>query len=424
MSCSCVEVSRRPRAAAVDATGQYGAPQVGRRGPGSPSGPTAPAVYCQPSPQWNGSVLLRPRPAVPLLALAALCFMPTRGAGQALTRDQAEARAVFAELIGINTTHSHGSTTVAARAVARRFVTAGFPARDVVVAGPTPTRQNLVVRLRAVGRAPAHPAAGPSGRGRGAPGGLVARSVHADRAGRLLLRAGNQRHQGHGGDLRADAAPLQAGEGARSTAIVILALTADEEGGENNGVQWLLAHRRPLIDAAYAINGDGGDPLSRDGQVYARNVQASEKVYIDIQLEIHHPGGHSSQPVRENAIVPALGRHRAARHAGISAAAQRGDAGLLPPRGGGDARRRRRAHADGGGVGRHDRHATPLGQLGILQRAAANHLRADPHRRRARRERAAADRHRQRELPDAAGRAAGGRAGGDPASGGGYAASW
>ena len=55
---------------------------------------------------------------------------------------------------------------------------------------------------------------------------------------------------------------------------LILALTADEEGGDDNGVQWLLANRRPLIDAAYVINGDGGDPMIRDGQVHARNVQA------------------------------------------------------------------------------------------------------------------------------------------------------
>ena len=75
---------------------------------------------------------------------------------------------------------------------------------------------------------------------------------------------------------------------------VILALTADEEGGDDNGVQWLLAHRRDLIDAAYVINGDAGDPVMRDGKVYERNVEASEKVYMDLRLEVRNPGGHSS----------------------------------------------------------------------------------------------------------------------------------
>jgi acetylornithine deacetylase/succinyl-diaminopimelate desuccinylase-like protein len=83
---------------------------------------------------------------------------------------------------------------------------------------------------------------------------------------------------------------------------LILALTAGEETGEDNGVQWLLAHRRDLIDAEYSINGDAGDPLERDGRRVARVVQASEKVYHDLRLEVHNPGGHSSIPVPDNAI--------------------------------------------------------------------------------------------------------------------------
>jgi acetylornithine deacetylase/succinyl-diaminopimelate desuccinylase-like protein len=83
---------------------------------------------------------------------------------------------------------------------------------------------------------------------------------------------------------------------------IILALTAGEEYGPGNGVEWLLANRRELIDAAYCINGDGGDPLARAGAVYARNVQASEKVYTDLQLEVRNAGGHSSLPGPDNAI--------------------------------------------------------------------------------------------------------------------------
>ena len=91
-------------------------------------------------------------------------------------------------------------------------------------------------------------------------------------------------------------------QGFRPDRDIILALTAGEEGGDDNGVRWLLAHRRDLIDAVYCINGDGGDPLARQGKVYARNVQASEKVYMDLRLEVHNPGGHSSLPVKDNAI--------------------------------------------------------------------------------------------------------------------------
>ena len=66
--------------------------------------------------------------------------------------------------------------------------------------------------------------------------------------------------------------------------------------------EWLLANRRDLIDAAYCINADAGDPVMRDDKVYERNVEASEKVYMDLRLEVRNPGGHSSVPVKENAI--------------------------------------------------------------------------------------------------------------------------
>jgi acetylornithine deacetylase/succinyl-diaminopimelate desuccinylase-like protein len=247
-------------------------------------------------------VLLPLRIVAPLLALTTLCAVPTRGTAQAPTPDQAEARAIFAELIGINTTHSVGSTTVAARALARRFLKAGFPPRDVVVAGPTPTRRNLVVRLRGTGARPP-----------------ILLLAHLDVVEALkedwsldpfTLTERDGYFYGRGtSDIKDMAAIFSQTllrfkrEKVALDRDLILALTADEEGGENNGVQWLLAHRRALIDAAYCVNGDGGDPLSRDGQVFARNIQASEKVYADIQLETRHPGGHSSQPVRENAIV-------------------------------------------------------------------------------------------------------------------------
>jgi len=83
---------------------------------------------------------------------------------------------------------------------------------------------------------------------------------------------------------------------------LILALTADEEGGPNNGIQWLLANKRDLIDAAYAINVDSGGPEIRGGRVSSLTVQAAEKVFASFTLTVRNPGGHSSLPVAENAI--------------------------------------------------------------------------------------------------------------------------
>jgi acetylornithine deacetylase/succinyl-diaminopimelate desuccinylase-like protein len=82
---------------------------------------------------------------------------------------------------------------------------------------------------------------------------------------------------------------------------LILALTADEEGGQFNGVDWLVKHHRDLIDAEMAIN-EGGGGTSRKGKYLTNEVQASEKVYQDFRLEATNAGGHSSMPVKDNAI--------------------------------------------------------------------------------------------------------------------------
>lgn len=66
--------------------------------------------------------------------------------------DQALARDIFAELVGINTTFHHGNTTPAAKAVARRLLAAGFPAADVQVIGPNGDNENIVARLRGTGK--------------------------------------------------------------------------------------------------------------------------------------------------------------------------------------------------------------------------------------------------------------------------------
>ena len=83
---------------------------------------------------------------------------------------------------------------------------------------------------------------------------------------------------------------------------LILALTADEEGGSANGVDWLLKNHRDWIDAEYAINLDGGE-FERDGDKrLLAGLQAAEKVYVDYQFESLNPGGHSSLPSPDNAI--------------------------------------------------------------------------------------------------------------------------
>jgi acetylornithine deacetylase/succinyl-diaminopimelate desuccinylase-like protein len=235
------------------------------------------------------------------VSLCALALLAARRLPAQTSPDDRAARALFAELIAINTTHDHGATTPAARAVARRLIAAGLPARDVVIVGPHPARRNLVARLR--------------GSGARRPILLLAHLdvVEARREDWSLdpfrLTEKDGFFYGRGTSDIKDMAVIFAQavirlkrEKVPLDRDIILALTADEEGGDDNGVQWLLANRRDLIDADYAINGDAGDPVMRDGKVFARNVEASEKVYMDLRLEVRNAGGHSSVPVKDNAI--------------------------------------------------------------------------------------------------------------------------
>jgi len=82
----------------------------------------------------------------------------------------------------------------------------------------------------------------------------------------------------------------------------VLALTADEEGGESNGIQWLIQNHRELIDAEYCINTDAGDFETKQGKRLLLGMQTSEKNYVDFRLEVKNRGGHSSRPIKDNAI--------------------------------------------------------------------------------------------------------------------------
>jgi acetylornithine deacetylase/succinyl-diaminopimelate desuccinylase-like protein len=236
------------------------------------------------------------------LGAVLLVTTPGRAQGPVLTPDQSLAREILAELVAINTTHDHGNTTPAALAMARRLMAAGYPASDVVVVGPREENRNLVARLR--------------GSGKRRPILLLA---HLDVVEALpadwsldpfTLTERDGFFYGRGtSDIKDMAAIFVATllrlkhEGFVPDRDIIVALTAGEESGADyNGVQWLLANRRDLIDAVYCINGDAGDPLIRDGKRIVRAVEASEKVYQDFQLEVRNPGGHSSLPVPDNAI--------------------------------------------------------------------------------------------------------------------------
>ena len=227
-------------------------------------------------------------------------FAQTSERPQALTAHQKLARELFQELIEINTTLNVGSTK-AAEAMARRLRAAGFAESDVRILGPQPQHMNLVVRYR--------------GKGTLTP---ILFIGHLDVVEALrqdwsfdpftFLESGGYFYGRGTTDMKCDDASLVANlirlkqEGFVPSRDIIVALTEDEENGDANGVQWLLTNHRDLIDAEYCINPDGGGGDSKNGKDIVMTIQTSEKIYFDYKLEVRNKGGHSSLPVKENAI--------------------------------------------------------------------------------------------------------------------------
>jgi acetylornithine deacetylase/succinyl-diaminopimelate desuccinylase-like protein len=87
-----------------------------------------------------------------------------------------------------------------------------------------------------------------------------------------------------------------------------MALTCGEEtSGAFNGAQWLTEHQRDLIDAAFALNEGAAGELDAQGHRIALEIQAGEKMSQNFRLEVTNPGGHSSRPVKDNAIYHLAG---------------------------------------------------------------------------------------------------------------------
>jgi acetylornithine deacetylase/succinyl-diaminopimelate desuccinylase-like protein len=241
---------------------------------------------------------------------AALLALPASAQTMPLRADQAEFRALYEELVETNTTLSEGSCTLAAERMAARLKAAGIPESQLTLFS-----------------VPEHPK----------DGGLVAiypgtlktlepmlllshiDVVEAKRADwardpfTLIEEGGYFYGRGTADDkdhaaIFTDMLARFAREGYKPKRTIKLALTCGEEtSGAFNGADWLTRNRRELIDAEFALNEGGGGRtdgkgVSEGGKVVVQTIQVGEKAYQDFTLTATNPGGHSSQPVRDNAI--------------------------------------------------------------------------------------------------------------------------
>ncbi len=213
------------------------------------------------------------------------------------------ARTLLKELIEINTQGSNGSTLAAANAMATRVKAFGFPEADVRVIENAPRKGNLIVRLRGqqTGKRPV----------------LLLSHIDVVEAKpedwtlppyTFTEKDGIFYGRGVADDKDEGAAHLTTiirmkQEGFVPDRDIIVALTTDEEGGPANGVEYLLEQHKDLIDAEYAFNEGGGGRVNAAGKYVSHDIQASEKKFQMFRLEATNPGGHSSVPVKDNAIT-------------------------------------------------------------------------------------------------------------------------
>ena len=219
--------------------------------------------------------------------------------------DQLAFRELYKELVEINTTLSTGSCTAAAQAMAARMKAAGYADADLqIIASPErPKDGSLVATLKG-----SDPAAKPI---------LLLAHIDVVEANRAdwerdpfkLVEEDGFFYARGASDDKAQAAVWTdtlirfKQEGFTPRRTLRMALTCGEETPDTfNGVEHLIANHRELMDAAFVLNEGAGGRLNEAGERISMGVQAGEKVYQDYMLEVTNKGGHSSAPVRDNAI--------------------------------------------------------------------------------------------------------------------------
>ena len=218
--------------------------------------------------------------------------------------DETAFRGLYKQLVEINTTASVGSCTAAAEAMGARLKAAGFADSDVRVLAPAdyPKFGALVATLH----------------GQDPKAGAILLLAHIDVVEakredwardpfKLVEEDGYFYARGASDDkamaaIFTDSLVRYRTEGFKPKRDIKLALTCGEEGGPFNSVPWLLEKYPETLKADFALNEGDDSRLDDKGQPKLLSIQVGEKIYMDYDLEVTNPGGHSSRPVKDNAI--------------------------------------------------------------------------------------------------------------------------
>jgi acetylornithine deacetylase/succinyl-diaminopimelate desuccinylase-like protein len=241
-------------------------------------------------------------------ALVVLTMIATAAAAAEIPQlraDQVEFRELFKELVETNTAHSNGSCTLAAERMAARLKAAGYTDDELMLFSTpeAPKDGGLVATLQGTSKALK-------------PMILLAHIdvVEAKREDwvrdpfTFVEENGNYYGRGVVDDksmaaVWTDALIRFKRENFQPKRTIRMALTCGEETtGVFNGADWLTTNRKDLMDAAFVLNEGGGGLTDGKGKLVSQNLQVGEKTYRDFVLTTTNPGGHSSIPVRDNAL--------------------------------------------------------------------------------------------------------------------------
>ena len=264
----------------------------------------------------ESSILCSMKTPISALVVSVSFMLPAHAARAEADPGREAFRAIYEEMVEIDSSPTTGSCTKVVRAAETRLKAAGFTGEDVQLVIPEgrPDDGNVVARIRA----PSLTKNGATKNGATKKGVLLLAHIDVVDAKRadwerdpFTLIEENDYFYGRGSaDDKSMAAVfldlmirLKQERNFKPRRDLIMALTCGEETSNRvNGVDYILKNQRELIDAAFAINEGAGGLLSEEGKPLALQVQAGEKIHQVYSLEVTNPGGHSSRPVPDNAI--------------------------------------------------------------------------------------------------------------------------